>query len=364
MHRFARRLAISGLLPLSMAGMTLPAAHADSGRAQAAGAASAAAPATAPATGSAGASTADRGYHTWRGARNQAQQQRIRGYWNRSRLLAAEPMDNIVSRSRRSSAGTGPGATAGQPVAIAPTAGRQAIGDSARQAFAAVWPGTGAVATTAGRVFFTIDEGGRARTASCSGTAVTSANRSVVITAGHCVKSNGRAHRNVVFVPGFVNGNRPFGTWVATNLFTTQQWNANEDLNFDIAAFVVAPLNGRNLVDVVGGQGIAFNQQRGQQMYSFGYPAAQPFDGSRLIFCAGRAFDDRFQTNDLGLRCAMTGGSSGGPWFLAFNERTGAGVINSVNSFKYGNDRTRMYGPFFGREAQAVYNAAQTLGAQ
>jgi len=362
MHRIARRLAVLGLLPLGVTVLAPPAANAEHGaQGTPRGAQTAAAAGT-----SAAPATADRGYITWKGATTWARQQQVRGYWNRSRLVSAQPMDLILSRSRRSSgnAGTGARASVGQASIIPPTTGQQSLGNSNRQTDAAVWPGTGAVATTAGRVFFTIDQGGRQQTASCSGTAVTSNNRSVVITAGHCVKSGGRAHRNVVFVPGFDRGRRPFGTWVATNLFTTVQWNANEDINFDIAAFVVAPQNGRNLVDVVGGQGIAFNQQRRQQMYSFGYPAAAPFDGSRLIFCAGRAIDDPVQTNDLGLRCRMTGGSSGGPWFLAFNERTGAGVVNSVNSFKYDFNQNFMFGPFFGQEAQAVYNAAQNTGAQ
>lgn len=405
MHRIARRLAVLGLLPLGVAGLTLPAAHAEGGAATGATGLAAVSAATPGAGSAARTSTSprDRGYHTWRGASTSVQQRQVRQYWNRSRLRSAEPMENILFRNRRAatrpgqdvtrpgrpgspgtgsgsagsgSAGSGSagagsggssgssGAATGTPTVVPPTTGQNSLGNSVRQVAAAIWPGTGAIATTAGRVFFTIQEGGRTRTASCSGTAVNSANRSVVITAGHCVKSNGQTHRNVVFVPGFQNGNRPFGTWVATNLFTTQQWNANEDINFDIAAFVVAPLNGRNLVDVVGGQGVAFNQQRGLQMYSFGYPAAAPFDGSRLIFCAGRTINDPLQTNDLGLRCDMTGGSSGGPWLLAFNERTGTGLVNSVNSFKYNVDPRFMFGPFFGPEAQAVYNAAQSLGAQ
>ncbi|HEY9522378.1 MAG TPA: hypothetical protein VIR33_04000 [Thermopolyspora sp.] len=185
-----------------------------------------------------------------------------------------------------------------------------------------------------------------------------------MITAGHCVKTGGSFHANWVFIPGFDSGNRPFGTWVATNLYTTQQWSATEDINFDMAAAVVAPLNGRNLVDVVGGQGIAFNQARNRQMYSFGYPAAPPFDGSRLIFSADRTINDPLGSNDIGLRSRLTGGSSGGPWFLDFNERTGAGVLNSLNSFKYNSAPNFMFGPFFGNEAQAVYNAAQAQGAR
>src|SRR5690606_41487596 len=57
-------------------------------------------------------------------------------------------------------------------------------------------------------------------------------------------------------------GRQPFGTWVATRLITTPQWSVREDINHDVAAAVVAPVNGRRLTEVVGGQGIAFNQPR------------------------------------------------------------------------------------------------------
>src|SRR5690606_23495354 len=147
---------------------------------------------------------------------------------------------------------------------------------------------------------------------SCSGTAATSANDSVVMTAGHCDKLNGAARRNGAFVPALDHGRRPCGTWVATWLLPTHRWNALGAINFDIAAAVVAPLEGRTLTDVVGGQGVAFNQARQQQMFLFGYPAAAPFDGSRLIYCSGRAFNDPVATRGQGVRCNMTGGSSGG----------------------------------------------------
>jgi hypothetical protein len=68
-------------------------------------------------------------------------------------------------------------------------------------------------------------------------------------------------------------------------------------------------------------------------------------------------------TRDLGLRCNMTGGSSGGGWFQGFDESTGLGWLNSVNSFKYDFAPNFMFGPFFGNEAQAVYQAAQGTNA-
>ncbi|GGO60925.1 trypsin-like serine peptidase [Nonomuraea cavernae] len=315
----------------------------------------------------------------WSAADSWSERRTVLSYWTPRRMLAAQPLAAPAPRratrsntptqgtpwaTRGGSAGTGQGTPWTIRRSSAVTT-RQAAGTVQRQAVVPNSPGLrwtdgGAVVRTAGRVFFTTAQG---RNSSCSGTAVTSANESVVMTAGHCVKLNGAFHRNWVFVPGFDNGRRPFGTWVASRLLTTQQWNVREDINFDVAAAVVAPLQGRTLTDVVGGQGVAFNQPRQRQMFSFGYPAAAPFDGSALIYCSGRAFDDTVMTRDLGLRCNMTGGSSGGPWFQGFDESTGLGWLNSVNSFKYNFAPDFMFGPFFGDEAMAVYQAAQRTNA-
>ncbi|GAA3444957.1 trypsin-like serine peptidase [Planomonospora venezuelensis] len=299
-------------------------------------------------------------------ADTRSEQRVVQRYWTEAKMEAAQPLDALSPKKNgmRLTGGTSASQPAGAPVSIPPTA---ADGDTAaplradaaaRASSGSPWTRGGAVTSTAGRVFFTY----QGRNASCSGNAVTSENRSTVITAGHCVKMGGAFHSNWVFVPGYDSGSRPHGTWVATTLYTTPQWNNSEDINHDMAAAVVAPLNGRRLTDVVGGQGVAFNQARRQQMHSFGYPAAAPYDGSKLIYCSGRAFDDFLMTRDLGLSCNMTGGSSGGPWFLSFNESTGLGTQNSVNSFKYNFAANWMFGPYFGPEARAVYQAAQTTG--
>jgi len=297
-------------------------------------------------------------------ADSKAEQRDVKTYWTEARMEAAKPLDAPDASARRfASAAAIVESVTAKPATISPTLTTDAsVGSSyvLSRTSGSAWTGGGAVTKTAGRIFFTITAGPDAgRNASCSGNAVTSSNESVVITAGHCVKISGGFHSNWAFVPGYNNGNRPFGTWPATTLLTTPQWNAGEDMNFDVAAAVVAPLNGQTLTDVVGGQGVAFNQPRGRQMYSFGYPAGAPYDGSKLIYCGGRVFDDFLQSDDLGLNCNMTGGASGGPWFVGFNEDTGVGLLNSVNSFKYNFANFWMFGPYFGPEAQAVYTAAQ-----
>jgi len=63
---------------------------------------------------------------------------------------------------------------------------------------------------TNGRIFgFDPHEGAY----SCSGTALSTPSRSIVLTAGHCVREAGSTGRNLVFIPAYDHGRRPFGTF-------------------------------------------------------------------------------------------------------------------------------------------------------
>ena len=208
-----------------------------------------------------------------------------------------------------------------------------------------------------GKVFFTL--GGANYV--CSGNAVSSANGSTVSTAGHCVNEGPGAYAtNFVFVPAYENGNAPYGKWAANALYAPSQWVSNGDMAYDTGFAVVSPLNGKNLTSAVGGSGVAFNQARGLTYKSYGYPAAAPFNGMSLWSCTGTATNDpnNPQFGTQGIPCDMTGGSSGGPWFIQTSSSTGAsGVQNSINSYGY-NRSAVMYGPYWGSVIEATYNLA------
>jgi V8-like Glu-specific endopeptidase len=285
---------------------------------------------------------------THEGATTLAKARAVAAYWTPEAMRTAIPLDSLlpsVDLKRLSH-----NIKRGLPQVIPG-------GGPSVQAFpngGSAWTGSGRVVSTAGRVFFTF----QGRNASCSGNAVTSGNKSTVLTAGHCVKLEGSFHTNWAFVPAYNNGNAPFGTWAARRTMATPQWVATEDINFDVGAAVVNQLNGQSLTDVVGAQGVAFNQARAQNMYAFGWPAASPYDGTRMIYCSGRTFNALISTG-IGMTCNMTGGSSGGPWFQGFSEATGIGTQNSVNSYKINFIPTWMFGPYFGADAQNLYNSAQ-----
>ncbi|MHC6219881.1 trypsin-like serine peptidase [Arthrobacter sp. MMS24-S77] len=207
-----------------------------------------------------------------------------------------------------------------------------------------------------GKVFFTL--GGVNYV--CSGNSVTSANQSTVSTAGHCLNEGpGAFATNFTFVPAYLNGAAPYGKWTAKALYTTSQWSSNGDMQYDTGFAVMNTLNGQRLSTVVGASGVQFNAARGLAYKSFGYPAASPFNGESLKSCSGTATNDPYnpQYNTQGIPCNMTGGSSGGPWFIGTSS---SGYQNSVNSYGYGSNSTKMYGPYWGTVIQGTYQTAST----
>ncbi|GAB2733603.1 trypsin-like serine peptidase [Arthrobacter bambusae] len=207
-----------------------------------------------------------------------------------------------------------------------------------------------------GKVFFTL--GGVNYV--CSGNSVTSANQSTVSTAGHCLNEGpGAFASNFTFVPAYLNGAAPYGKWTAKALYTTSQWSSSGAMQYDTGFAVMNTLNGQKLSDVVGASGVQFNAARGLAYKSFGYPAAPPFNGESLKSCSGTAANDPYnpQYNTQGIPCNMTGGSSGGPWFIGTSAN---GYQNSVNSYGYGSNSTKMYGPYWGAVIQGTYQTAST----
>lgn len=306
-------------------------------------------------TGSAAPSTA--------AATTTAQQERVNAHWTPERMRAATPIEELVPESVREAAknSTSEPAKQGDPRTVEPTSVDTGVADKTSKPAAfpeggAEWTEGGAVASTAGRVFFTYD----GRDASCSGNAVTSENGSTVMTAGHCVKLDGAWHTDWQFVPGYTNGEAPHGEWAAESTHATPQWDESEDMNYDVGAAVVGEVDGERLTDVVGGQGLAFNAGTELDVHAFGYPAADPYDGEKFIYCSGTTFTVPIVTQAHGLGCDMTGGSSGGPWFTEFDESTGEGLQMSVNSFTFIFLPNNMFGPQFGDEAEALYETVQT----
>ncbi|MBM7783108.1 trypsin-like serine peptidase [Arthrobacter tumbae] len=269
-------------------------------------------------------------------------QEALEAYWTPERMKNAKPGNTINSQG-----------WAEQGRSVMPKAGSETLAAPQPKAAPVKRAGSPAPVSHIGKVFFTL--GGQNYV--CSANSVQSANQSTVATAGHCTYDiNAGWATKFVFVPAYNNGSAPFGMWSATSLHSTSEWISRNDISYDGAFAVVAPLNGRTLAGTVGASKIGFNLARGLTYTAYGYPAAAPFNGETLKNCYGTASRDRIGgTQSQGIPCDMTGGSSGGPWFIGSGS---GGTQNSVNSFGYNTQKNVMYGPYFGGSIQSAYSNA------
>ncbi|GAC1404821.1 MAG: peptidase [Ktedonobacteraceae bacterium] len=211
--------------------------------------------------------------------------------------------------------------------------------------------------STVGKVFFTNAFG---QDSMCSGTAVTSRNHSVVDTAGHCLYWYGDWVRNMIFCPLYENGNTPYGCWAARDLEVPSDWidAKPNDFHHDFGIAIVAPNSQGALTDLVGGAGWAYNQPANQPFYAYGYPAGYPFDGQTRQSCED-SLGKLWQHGGgsvVSIPCNMTGGSSGGPWFININ---GTWYLNGHNDFISSIQHGHMFSPYYDDTWYALYEKAQ-----
>lgn len=180
-------------------------------------------------------------------------------------------------------------------------------------------------------------------------------------TAGHCVHDGSGEpagwSENVVFVPAYKNGVEPFGRWEYVDLVTRWSWFSNADLRYDIGGVILKTNgSGKPVEEVVGRLGFAFNLDKVQHWFNFGYPSDPPFDGKTMQICAGSFARNAIGSTapiPVGMGCDMTGGSSGGPWVINFSGAHGdSNLLNGNNSFRYTvDDEDEIYSPYFGQSA-------------
>ncbi|MCG6497554.1 serine protease [Kitasatospora sp. A2-31] len=233
-----------------------------------------------------------------------------------------------------------------------------------------------------GKIFMTAPEGD----SMCSGTVVSDpanpGRSNLVYTAAHCLHDGkgGTWLKNIVFVPGYnrdgqaSRGKRyteqqvsPYGRWTAVKALVSPNWvkesgvGANSQYDYGIIRVRNENGSGLSLEEAVGGSvPIWFNAPREQitSAFSYGYPAERPFDGMELNHCdstvrpAKLSFDQSRPPMYV-IGCTMTGGSSGGGWFIT---RDGKPNLISVNSIGNRNPSEYMAGPSLQEQAKQAFD--------
>jgi hypothetical protein len=228
-----------------------------------------------------------------------------------------------------------------------------AAGLTAEASFAPVAEPTVPPFAVNGRLF--VRQGGKR--GFCSATAINSASRSLVLTAGHCVNSgpeppNGRSAWSSLleFVPAYSGGTAPFGVFIAhrNSAFALRQWTHFGNPNFDIGAIVTAPnAEGVNVADAVGGgASVVTDLTRHQEFQTFGYPG----ETRRMQGCNSPYVGDDVLTYripgppTIAIRCHWIPGASGGGWLI--DEGT---AIDGLTSYGKRTDSHHTFGPYFSR---------------
>lgn len=206
----------------------------------------------------------------------------------------------------------------------------------------------------------------------------------LVATAGHCVHGGkGKGwFRNVVFVPGYNHKGLPpaqletapksdvipHGIYWADKALTTDHWrtegeeSGGKGAQQDFAMLDVRPEDGsgKSLEETVGAAAqVNFSTPAVSSMSDLsahGYPAAPPFDGSRMYNCTDgptRLTINPQQPTMYRIGCTMTAGSSGGGWLAK-----GAGGEEELYSVTSIGPVTATWlaGPRLGAEAKGVFD--------
>ncbi|MEU1508217.1 hypothetical protein [Kitasatospora sp. NPDC005748] len=233
-----------------------------------------------------------------------------------------------------------------------------------------------------GKIFMTAPEGD----SMCSGTVVSDpanpGRSNLVYTAAHCLHDGkgGGWLKNIVFVPGYNRDGQasrgrqyteqqvsPYGRWTAVRALVAPTWvketGVGPNSQFDYGIIRVRNENGsgKSLEETVGGSvPIWFNAPREQitSAFSYGYPAERPFDGMELNHCDStvrpvRLSFDQARPPMYVIGCTMTGGSSGGGWFIT---KDGKPNLISVNSIGNRNPSEYMAGPSLQDQAKQAFD--------
>jgi hypothetical protein len=191
----------------------------------------------------------------------------------------------------------------------------------------------------------------------CTASVVDSPGGDVIITAAHCLSGGAGS---TVFVPGYRDGDAPYGVWPVEHVVESVNWTSEEDPDYDVAFAVLAPLHGREIESVVGANVLGIDMNPTQQITLTGYPETSnlPLTCSNYI--------GLFSSTQLSITCAAyTDGTSGSPWVVPgrlgkdHDEGTVMGVIGGFEQGGYTPDVS--YSVYFDDSVGDLYQQAVTL---
>jgi len=216
-------------------------------------------------------------------------------------------------------------------------------------------------ASTVAKIFFTNDGGNYV----CSGSVLYT---NLVDTAGHCVANTDGTHQwstNVLVCPSYKAGVDPkIGCWAGSNLWTKTAWKTNGSYEWDFGEIVTSTcgtVNCKPIANVTGFLGYCYGCGYDQNWTALGYPAAAPFDGTKIVDCQSQfGFTDSEGNNQGGpdsasIGCDTTGGTSGGPWIIGWGS---SNYLNGHNDWRHTSQTREMNTPYYDSRWCGLINSA------
>jgi V8-like Glu-specific endopeptidase len=240
------------------------------------------------------------------------------GYWTESRLLAAEPSRGLGYR-------LGP-SEAAHPARLGLRVGALFEHDPSGNHF-------------------------------CTASVVASPGRDLLITAAHCINGgkNGGYRQDIVFIPGYRDGQEPHGVWMPAHLLVAPQWENSSDPDYDVGFIVLKPYDGKNIEEVLGANQLGIDPGYKNLVRVTGYPAS----ADAPVTCT--SWTSKQSESQLRFDCGgFTGGTSGSPWVSRFNPLTRTGTIVGVlGGYQEGGSTEAIsYSSYLGPEVEQLYRQA------
>ena len=191
----------------------------------------------------------------------------------------------------------------------------------------------------------------------CTASVVDSPAGNLAVTAAHCVTGK---DFTVVFVPGYHNGQAPYGAWRVTRVFTDPAWSASADPDDDVAFLQLAPnADGVNVESVTGAERLKAGSPDRALVKVIGYPS----DTDEPVWCVN--WTREFSSTQLEFDCGgYPDGTSGGPFLIGVSPVSGEGtVIGVIGGYQQGGDTDAVsYSIVFGANVASLYREAEAGG--
>jgi hypothetical protein len=210
---------------------------------------------------------------------------------------------------------------------------------------------------TVGALFLT---GGKSHF--CTASVVQSTVGDLIVGAAHCVWDRAKPDADIVYVPEFHNEQEPYGAWAVQTIYAEPGWVSDHNPNLDFAFLTVAPLKGRTIQAVTGGLrvGILLGYLQTIEVIGYNDSANSSKTGNEPIKCHTTSF--KFRTNQMEFYCNdYNDGTSGGPWIIGYNAKTGTGtVFGVIGGYEEGGDVSwASYSAYFGVDTRDLFEAAE-----